>query len=297
MISMTNAAGQVKLPHEVEPLLALPSDILHAITLGSYTVEPRAGNSGNVFWDDGLNDPTSLNALGLPNPGIEEARRFLPGLISKIRASGKKARVNIAGFNVEEYRELMRICVGLRVDEIEINLGCPNVRSEGVQKPIFAFDTELIGQILNAAHRVSGTLGEPGIAVKLSPYSDPFFLAKVAGVLKTHLHEYMKLVTCNTFPNAYGFSERQMKPVIDANDGYAGLAGYAMKHVALGQVRQFTRLLPSVTIVGVGGISGGRDLREMELVGAKEAQVGTAFFTHGPKAFQRIAMEYADLID
>ncbi|MEJ0054082.1 MAG: dihydroorotate dehydrogenase [bacterium] len=296
MIPMTNAAGQVKLPHEVEPLLALPSDILRAVTLGSYTLEPRAGNSGNVFWDDGLNDPTSLSALGLPNPGIGEALRFLPDLIDKIRASGKRVRVNIAGFDVDEYHELIKACVGIRVDEIEINLGCPNVRNEGVQKPIFAFDPERIAEILTMAHRVSGTLGEPDIAVKLSPYSDPFFLAKVAAVLRTHLHAYMKLVTCNTFPNAYGFI-RPMTPAIDANDGYAGLAGHAMKHVALGQVRQFSRLLPSFDIVGVGGISGGRDLREMELAGAKEAQVGTAFFTHGPKAFQRVAMEYADLVD
>jgi dihydroorotate dehydrogenase (fumarate) len=190
----------------------------------------------------------------------------------------------------------MKVCVGLHVDD-EINLGCPNVRSEGVQKPIFAFDPDLIDEVLLIAHRVSGTLGEPEIAVKLSPYSDPFFLARIAGVLKTRLHEYMKLVTCNTFPNAYGFKCKNAKPIIEANDGYAGLAGHAMKHIALGQVRQFSKFLPAITIVGVGGISGGSDLRDMELAGAKEAQVGTAFFTHGPRAFQRIASEYVDMLN
>jgi dihydroorotate dehydrogenase (fumarate) len=291
MLPMSNAAGWLKRPADVEEILKVPSDIVSSVTLGSYTLLPREGNPGKTFWDDNEN---SLNALGLPNPGIEEVRRFFPELAKKIRASGKRVRLSIAGFSVEEYRELARIAVGLRPDEIEWNLGCPNVRKDGVQKPILAFDPDAISTILTDAHRVSGTLGEPDVAIKLSPYSDPFFLARVAEVLAGNMSGYEKLVICNTFPNASGYDDRG-NPVISANDGFGGLGGCAMKHIALGQIRQFRkRLRESTRIIGVGGISGGMDVRDFQLAGANEVQVGTAFFLRGARTFQGIALDMVD---
>ena len=91
MIPIGNAAGWVKTPSDAERLIQLPSDILKHITLGSYTLLERAGNSGNPFWDNQQHPPVSLNALGLPNPGFEKARDFLPGVIRKIHDSGKIA--------------------------------------------------------------------------------------------------------------------------------------------------------------------------------------------------------------
>jgi dihydroorotate dehydrogenase len=295
MIPMANAAGQVKLPHEVEPLLAVPADILPSVTLGSYTLEKRDGNPGKTYWSDRSGAPTSINALGLPNPGIDEARTFLRDDIRRIRESGKRARISIAGFGISDYAELLRISVGLAPDEIEVNLGCPNVRVDGEQKPIFAFDLEELDAVLSLTHRRSGSLGEPDIAIKLSPYSDPFFLAEVAEVLKARLHGYEKLVLSNTFPNASGF-DGVSKPVMGpATDGYGGLAGRAMKHIALGQVRQFRKHLPKTPLIGVGGISSGIDLLDMQLAGANEVQVGTAYFERGARIFPAIVAEYAEI--
>jgi dihydroorotate dehydrogenase (fumarate) len=295
MIQLGNAAGWLKHPGDVAGILKLPSDLVSFVTLGSYTLLPREGNPGNTFWDDGEQDPTSLNALGLPNPGAEEVRKFFPALARKIREAGKKVRVSIASMSIEDYKELGRIFVGLRPDEIEYNLGCPNVRHDGEQKPIWAFDIDAMATIIADAHRVGGSLGEPDISFKLSPYSDPFFLGRVADMLAKDLKGYMRLVTTNTFPNAAAFETDTGKPVIDPNDGYAGLGGYAMKHIALGQVRQLKKRLPHIALVGVGGVSAGADVFDLEYAGAFEAQVGTAFFLGGSRALYEIAQGYANL--
>lgn len=294
MIPLSNAAGWLKKPADVTPLYHIPNDILSAVTLGSYTRDSRGGNTGNNFWDDGDGRPTSMNALGLPNPGYANAA-FLDTLIPAIKKSGKKARVSIAGFSTEDYRQLAINASHLGADEIEINLGCPNVRSSGAQKPIFAFDPQAVHDIINAIYNADVmTIDGPTWAVKLSPYSDPHLLAKIAVTLGLFKSVLRAVVVSNTFPNALGFDARG-KTVIDANGGQAGLAGHAMKHIALGQVRQFRERLPEeMTIIGVGGISCGADVRDMELAGAHEVQVGTAFFTQGPRIFPRIAQEYVE---
>ena len=295
MLPISNAAGWLKKPADVAPLLDVPSDILPSIMLGSYTWDRRPGNPGHVFWDDGAGSPTSLNALGLPNPGLMNTG-FLDTLVPKIKAAGKYVGVSIAGFNPGQYQDMARNLLHSGIDVLEINLGCPNIRAEGKQKPIFAFDPPMIDRIMMSIC-CEMPLVAPKIQVKLSPYSDPGLLEEVAAVI-TGLKTVMSgVVTSNTFPNGFGF-DREGRPVITANDGYAGLAGHAMKHIALGQVKQFRKFLPdSMDIIGVGGISSGKDVLDMQLAGAQEVQVGTAFFLHGPKVFQRIAEEYISQLE
>lgn len=296
MITLGVAAGHVKLPSHIEPLLRVPSDILKSITLGSYTLEPRAGNPGNPFWTDERSKPASINALGLPNPGIERASAYFYEMAQRVRESGKLFRISLAGFTPREYRELARKSLGIRPCELELNLGCPNVWDGGSQKRITSFVPELIRETLEQVYDVTDNLGAPQIAVKLSVYSDPFLLEQVAEVLTEMSHAFQTLVVCNTFPNATGYNA-DGRTVIDAAEGYGGLAGAPLKHIALGQVRSFRRLLPhTIDIVGVGGITSGVDVRDMELAGASSVQVGTAYFEHSdPGVFVQIMEEYAML--
>ena len=62
--------------------------------------------------------------------------------------AGKTLRVSIAGFKPEEYGKLARVILESEADEIEINLGCPNVWNNGEQKPIASFSRELREEIL-----------------------------------------------------------------------------------------------------------------------------------------------------
>jgi dihydroorotate dehydrogenase (fumarate) len=298
MITLGVAAGHVKLPGHVEPLLRVPSDILRSITLGSYTLEPRPGNPGNAFWTSGQYRPASINALGLPNPGIGVARSHLHTMADRIRESGKRMRISIAGFSPKEYRLLAQESMGLGPCELELNLGCPNVWEGATQKRITSFVPELVRETLERVYEVTDQAGAPLIAVKLSVYSDPYLLEEVAGVLSDMSYAVQSVVACNTFPNATGYNP-DGTTVIGAADGYGGLAGNPLKHIALGQVRAFRRLLPhTIDIVGVGGIMSGADVRDMERAGGSSVQVGTLYFENAdPSVFVTLMEEYAMLSD
>ena len=78
------------------------------------------------------------------------------------------------------------------------------------------------------------------------------------------------------------------RPMFDGN-GLAGLCGKFLKPIALGQVKQLRALLPdSIEVVGVGGVSEGRDAIDMLRAGASAVQVGSACYAHGAKVFQDI---------
>jgi dihydroorotate dehydrogenase (fumarate) len=62
---LMNAAGMCKTTPQV---IRLARSAVAAVMVGSITMEPRAGNQGNVFWQDPAGR-YSLNSLGLPNPG------------------------------------------------------------------------------------------------------------------------------------------------------------------------------------------------------------------------------------
>lgn len=296
MIPIGVAAGHVKRSADVERLLRVPSDVLQSITLGSYTLDPRPGNPGNAFWVNNETHPTSINSLGLPNRGMGKMEDELWIMGEMIRTSRKQVRVSVAGFSPTEYKLLAQKAMGARPFELELNLGCPNVWDGGGQKRITSFVPNLIKETLDRVSEITDCVGAPTVAVKLSVYSDPFLLEEVAQALTEMSHAVQSVVMCNTFPNASGY-DNEGKLLIDAAEGYGGLAGRDLKFIALGQVRKMRHLLPStIDVVGVGGISTGQDVLDMERAGASGVQVGTAYFaSNDPRIFVDIMTQYAEL--
>jgi len=295
MIPIGIAAGMLRTREQVEPTLRLDPSVCAFRTLGSFTPLPREGNKGYRLFAEEFADVALLNAYGMPNRGYECLGEFLYDLAEQERDREAEIRLNIAGFSVEDYVLGAQECCRYRfVEELELNLGCPNVRTDGVQEEIVSFDLGKLAEIIDAVYSIVSDTG-PRIAVKLSPYSNPRELARVAGVIADREEKVARVVTSNTFPNASGYYND--KPLIDTNDGNGGMSGPAMKLIAIGQVRQFRKLLPdSVEIDGVGGVTYGRDVRDLELAGANRVQVGSAFFrTMNPGVIQRIAEEYAEL--
>lgn len=284
------AAGWAKTLEQVELLAQVP--VITEITIGSFTVEARAENSGNIFGqiDEG---GSSLNSLGLPNGGIKYLRRILRKMIDVAHGSGKKLRLSVAGFTLPEFVELAQIANEFHVDALELNFGCPNVWKDGKQKVITAFSPNLIEvTIAEIMKRINKRIE---IAVKLSPYSNPATLNEVAHVI-TKIQQPITVVTSNTFPNALAFNDSGSQ-LISVGEGLAGLSGNAMKPIALGQVKQFRKLLPDMCpILGVSGISSGKDARDFLIAGASGIQIGTAFFSdENPRIFENIVSELADL--
>ncbi len=279
---LMNAAGTCKLLEDVEKLSHSASAV---IMVGSITVEPRIGNTGDVYWAGPM---FSLNSLGLPNRGAPYYKKVLPEMVAVAHGEGKPLFVSVAGFSPEEYASLAELAFLGGADLVELNLGCPNVWQGSTQKRIACFDSALVAEVLRRVEEKVGANAK--VSVKVSPFSDPFALAEVAQVIGAS--KLAKAVTTvNTFPNA--FSYNGAKPRITPGGGLAGFAGPAMKPIGLGQVRQLHGLLPErIQIIGVGGITHSQDIREYQESGAVATQVATAYLEQREQVFISLLGEF-----
>jgi dihydroorotate dehydrogenase (fumarate) len=277
-----NAAGTCK---SLEDVRLLARSSVAAVMVGSITKEPREQNDGVAYWS---NDAYSLNSLGLPNRGLDYYREHLGEMADLCHGAGKPLFLSVAPFGIDELREILEAVAGMNaVDAIEINLGCPNVWAAGAQKRIFCFDLGYVESALVASEPVSIPVG-----LKVSPLSDPEYLRELA----VKVDGRTAFVTAiNTFPNAYSMTDG--KPDIGATEGFAGLAGPALKPIALGQVAQYHKLLRSTPIVAAGGVTTGRDVADYLAAGATIVQLNTAFANRGIQVFSTILEEYLDGAD
>ena len=237
------------------------------VVSGSYTLDQRDGNVGEVMWP-GLIDLVQsfgygFNSYGMPNMGCGAAS--IP--LARVK-SEQPLIVSFAGFSVDEYVQGVKILATLEsVSAIELNFGCPN--TQGEHSTIISFDPETIKTIV---HRVMQLGYDVPIWIKLSPYSNPQDLERVAKVLNGFVGKgtfQIAVVTCNTFPNAFA-GEGKISP----NNGLSGLSGPVMKPIALGQVKQFRQhLSPLIDVIGVGGVWASDDVVDFLDAGAAAVQV------------------------
>ncbi len=283
-LKFMNAAGMCKTLDDVERFRAAP---VTEVNLGSVTALPREGNSGTTFWIDDATG-ASLNALGLPNPGLDWYRAQMPGIAERVHASGKRLRVSVAGFSVDDYRTLVAVLAEFDIDTIEINLSCPNVWDGVDQKPVFALDPELTETICRAA--AAAAPERIALAVKLAP-SEPLLLKCLAGIVAGS-GRIAEVVVVNTLPNAFAYDGGRQAM---GGNGLAGLGGRPLKPVALGHAIQLRGLLPGrISIVGVGGVFAGQDVADYIAAGAAGVQVGTACYAYGVGVFQDIAAGFLE---
>lgn len=284
-----NAAGTCKFIDGPDGVREFAKSSISAIMVGSITLLPRPGNEGEVYWYDGK---FSLNSIGLRNPGVHGDNGYikaLPEMAKICHDAGKPLFVTVAGFDIIEYAPLVIMVFEAGADMVEVNLGCPNIWDGGKQKQIACFNQEMVDRILCSVEESLGVKAR--VAVKLSPFSDPFALENIAAVIKRY--SVVKAVTTsNTFPNAFSFNE-EGKPRITPVNGLAGLGGPALKPIALGQVVQLRAILPKhIDIIGVGGINSGKDVLDFLRAGAKAVQIGTALLERKAKVIDQLLLEF-----
>jgi dihydroorotate dehydrogenase (fumarate) len=266
---LMNAGGTCK---TLEHAKHFARSAVSAIVVGPVTPQERDGNSGNVYWQGEF---YSLNSLGMPNPG--ENNFFLdhwPGIKELAGQAGKPVILQIAGFNVQDYVDVARQAQREGVEHIELNFGCPNVWDDGSQHGILSFDPDAIVLIVKKVREVFDST----IGVKLSPYSDPGLLKRVADAINSLGSDVGYVACSNTFPNAFVVDPNTGNAVISVGGGLAGLSGKVMKPIAMGQVKQFQSLLEHADIVGVGGITTWQDVMDFQMAGARAVQASTAFW-------------------
>jgi dihydroorotate dehydrogenase (NAD+) catalytic subunit len=244
-----------------------------AITTKSIMTEPRTGNPAPRLAEtpSGL-----LSSVGLQGPGVDA---FLQRDLAWLLSRGARVVVSIAGQNVREYASLAtRLSDAPGVTAIEVNLSCPNAEDAG---RVFALDPAACAQVI-AAVRGSARYDIPVIA-KLSP--DVADIVTVAGSCVSAGADALCLI--NTLLGM-SIDPIRMRPVLAG--GYGGLSGPAIRPVALRCVWQVHEAFPAMPIVGVGGVSSGRDALEFLLAGATMVGVGTEI-VHDPSACDRVLRE------
>ena len=202
-----------------------------------------------------------LNAIGLQNPGIDLfSKRDLPFL----EKYDTKVIVNVCGHSTEEYLDVVeRLADEPRVDMLEINISCPNVKEGGIA---FGQDPKAVEAITKA---VKAKAKQP-IIMKLSPnVTDITVMAKAA---EAGGADCLSLI--NTLTGMKIDIERQTFAIANKT---GGLSGPAVKPVAVRMVYQVANAV-KIPIIGMGGICTAEDAMEFILAGATAVSIGTANF-------------------
>ncbi len=105
------------------------------------------------------------------------------------------------------------------------------------------------------------------------------------------------VTTMNTFPLGTSIDWQKESMRISPNMGIAGLAGSAVKPIALSQVILISHYTKGkLPIIGVGGITNAVDAYEFFLAGASAIQIGTALLKKSPRIFSSIKSELIELL-
>lgn len=222
------------------------------------TLEPRLGNPAPRMAET----PSGmLNAVGLQNKGVDYfADHIYPGL----RGVGTEVLVNVSGATVEQYVECARRLVPLEdIHAIELNISCPNVRQGGM-----GFGTTCAGasEVTAAVRKV----WPRHLMVKLTP--NVTSITDIALAVEAAGADSVSLI--NTLLGMAVDVERR-RPVLSTVTG--GLSGPAVRPVAVRMVWQVAKAV-KIPVVGLGGITCGRDALEFIMAGATAVQIGTYNF-------------------
>lgn len=238
-----------------------------AIVTKSIGLKPRSGyvNPTVVQVSCGL-----VNAMGLPNPGMDE-------FAHEIRRAKTVLRVpliaSIYGYSEEEYAQLAKKAVMAGADAVELNVSCPHVKQTGSE----------IGQsseLLAATVKKVKTIVDKPVIVKLSPN-----VTSIADLAEVAAKAGADALTAINTVKAMVINAETGMPMLSNRVG--GLSGPAVKPIALRCVYDIFEQV-KIPVIGCGGITSWRDAVEFLLAGASAVQIGTAIAMKGPNVFSSI---------
>lgn len=211
-----------------------------------------------------------LNAIGLQNPGVDV---FIQRDLGFLERFDTRVIVNVCGRTVEDYLEVVERLADTRVDMLEINVSCPNVKEGAI-----AF-----GQKADALYGITSRIKKAArqpVIMKLSPnVTDITEMARAAEAAGA---DAISLI--NTLTGMKIDIERR-KFVLANKTG--GLSGPAIKPVAVRMVWQCANAV-KIPIIGMGGIASAEDAIEFLMAGATAVAVGAMNFVN-PYATMEVA--------
>ncbi|MEM3399353.1 MAG: dihydroorotate dehydrogenase [Candidatus Micrarchaeia archaeon] len=217
-----------------------------------------------------------MNAMGMCNPGIENYKEEL-GMAKK---SGIPIIANVFGGTPEEFAYVASRAEEYGADGVELNVSCPNVIEGEKLGMVIGKDAALVENVVSA---VKSRIKVP-VFVKLTPNVSS--IEEIA--LAAERGGADGITAINTLGPGLAINIEARKPIL--GNKFGGVSGPAIKPIALACVYKIYEKV-SIPIIGVGGITTGRDAIEMMMAGARVVQVGSAVYVRGLNVFSKICKE------
>jgi dihydroorotate dehydrogenase (NAD+) catalytic subunit len=238
-----------------------------AVVTKSVGVAPQIGyaNPTVVQANCGL-----INALGLPNPGIDKYAEEIIHAKTVVKAP---LIVSVFGYSADEYALVAQKATGAGAEAVELNVSCPHVKQTGSE---IGQNPKILTEVIA---KVKAKVQKP-VIVKLSPN-----VTDITEIAKAAVEAGADALTAINTVKALAVDTETALPVL--NNVRGGLSGPAIKPIALRCVYDLYEEVET-PIIGCGGITDWRDAVEFLLAGASAIQIGTAIALKNPTVFKTI---------
>jgi dihydroorotate dehydrogenase (NAD+) catalytic subunit len=243
-----------------------------AVVTKSIGISPREGYPNPTFveLEHGI-----LNAMGLPNPGIQDIEEEI-----YVLTQGDTLVIgSIFGGTASDFVHLSEKMEDYGVDALELNMSCPHAKGYGLE---IGSDADLVHTI---THKVKDATSIP-VFVKLSSnVTDIVAIARAAEEGKADA-----IVAINSVLGMTIDLEARC-PVLSHKTG--GYSGMAIKPIGVRCVYEIAQNV-AIPVIGVGGITTGLDALEYIMAGATAVQIGSALYYRGVQVFKNICDEISE---
>ncbi len=243
-----------------------------AVTTKSIGLEERKGHHNPIIveFESGL-----INAVGLSNPGVDEFRE-------EISYAVKNAKVpvvaSIFGRTIDEFGIVAEKVSKAKPNLIEVNISCPNVEDE-FGKP-FGADAKTAAKITET---VKNRTKIP-IIVKLTPNVPN--IKDIAKAVEQAGADALSAI--NSLGPGMIIDIKTVKPILANKQG--GVSGPAIRPIAVRCVYDIYEIV-DIPVIGIGGITYGKDAIEMMMAGASAVGIGSGVYYRGIDVFRKVCDE------
>lgn len=301
-----NAGGVVK---SLEDVKVMARTAVGAVLAGSFTLNPRVGNSPNgetTYYHDQATGIT-YNALGMPNRGLTEMASEVQEMQNIAHDHGKPFILNFAPVSANPVNEVIDLSATLNragvteLDGLELNASCPNVvTDDGGRHEILSHHPEQLGVVVEKLSDIAANEVRIGtLIVRVSPFQN--HQTDAAPLLNSLRDAGADAVSAfNTFPGGVPI-DATGKQILQVPGGAGGQSGPGMltrveaQTVALRNARN--SVAPNIEVIGSNGIMTGEALKRRLDLGASAVSASTLFYEsrRWGVAVDKLLAEFAEL--
>lgn len=222
-----------------------------------------------------------LNAVGVPDAGVEKAREE----IGKFKAWKMGPIIaNIIAGSVADFGRTAEEIAQIKPDILEVNISCPNVEDE-FGKPFACVAADAAAVTKEVKKRLRKMRLKIPVSVKLSPNVED--IVEIARAVVDAGADALTVMNSAGPGMAIDISTRT--PILSNRVG--GLTGPSLKPLAVKYIYDIRRALPRIPIIGTGGVLTGADAIEMMMAGATLVGIGSGVHWRSVSVFQKIIDE------